>query len=314
MEASTSLMVPKEHLTRVQGFNQTLRGALNIVSAPAGALLIAVLPMQGVLAIDVVTALIAVSTLLFIHVPQPERRPTSSQSKSSFQAEFWADLREGFRYVWSWPALLLLMVMAMVVNILLSPAFSLLPLLVVDQFGGDAMQLGFIESAFGVGLVVGGILLGIWGGFKRRILTSLVGLIGLGISTIVLGLTPDSTFILAVLAGFSIGYAITFVDGPINAIFQATVAPEMQGRVFMLLGSAAKAMTPLGLILAGPLADVFGVRAWFVAAGLLTLGMGMAGFFMPLLLHIEDGRSPELDEAFLEPMVKQETAVADATT
>ena len=73
MSASTSLMVPVEHLTRIQGINQMLNGGLNVVSAPLGALLLDVLPIQGILAIDVVTALLAILPLFFIQIPQPER-------------------------------------------------------------------------------------------------------------------------------------------------------------------------------------------------------------------------------------------------
>ncbi len=80
MMASTSLMVPEEKLTRIQGLNQTLNGAMNIAAAPLGALLLAILPLQGVLAIDVVTAAFAVVPLLFIHVPQPERNTAEGGS------------------------------------------------------------------------------------------------------------------------------------------------------------------------------------------------------------------------------------------
>ena len=134
-------MVPEEHLTRVQGLNQMMQGALNIVSAPAGALLLAVLPVQGVLGIDVLTAVIAITIIFFIHVPQPEnQRSQSAQTLREFNHEFQKDLKAGLRYVWSWPALMIIMVMAMFINLLLNPAFSLMPLLVTDHFGGDALH------------------------------------------------------------------------------------------------------------------------------------------------------------------------------
>ncbi len=73
MNASTSLMVPVEKLTHIQGINQMLTGGLNVVAAPLGALLLEMLPIQGILAIDVVTALFAILPLIFIQIPQPER-------------------------------------------------------------------------------------------------------------------------------------------------------------------------------------------------------------------------------------------------
>jgi MFS transporter, DHA3 family, macrolide efflux protein len=287
MQASTSLMVPKAQLARIQGLNQTLNGALNIVSAPLGALLLAVLPIQGVLAIDLVTAGIGIFILALTHVPQPVKRVNGGNGR--FLSEFWADMVAGLRYVWSWPALMLLMGMAMMINLVLTPAFSLLPILVTDHFGGEALQLGFMQSAFGLGLLLGGLLLGIWGGFKKRVYTSLFGLIGMGLATLFLGLVPSDFLFLAAVAFFLVGANNSLVNGPFHAIFQATVAPEMQGRVFTLIGSLAAGMAPLGLIIAGPVADWLGVQTWYLIGGLVTLSMGVFGFFVPMILRVEDG-------------------------
>ena len=74
------------------------------------------------------------------------------------------------------------------------------------------------------------------------------------------------------------------------AIFQATVSPSMQGRVFTLVGSATAAMMPLGLAFAGPLADIIGVRTWFLIGGLITIIAAVSGFFIPALINIERER------------------------
>jgi MFS transporter, DHA3 family, macrolide efflux protein len=245
-----------------------------------------------VLAIDLVTAVFAMSLLFAIRVPQPDRSEESGNGR--FWRSFWADMGAGLRYVWDWPALMLLMGMAMMINLVLNPAFSLLPLLITDHFGGDALQLGFVQSAFGLGLLVGGLLLGVWGGFKRRILTSLVGLIGMGSATVVMGLTPSDMLWLAVFAFFLVGATNSLVNGPIFALFQTTIAPEMQGRVFTLIGSLAGAMSPIGLIIAGPVADWLGVQTWYLIGGGVTILMGIGGFFIPLLMNIEDNSQAQL--------------------
>ena len=138
MTASTSLMVPKEHLTRIQGINQMLNGGLNIVAAPLGALLLELLPMQGILGIDVVTAIIAIGPLFFLAIPQPERIERG-KLPSSEKTSVWQDFASGLRYVFNWPALLIIASMAVVINFLLTPAFSLLPLLIKDHFDGSAI-------------------------------------------------------------------------------------------------------------------------------------------------------------------------------
>jgi DHA3 family macrolide efflux protein-like MFS transporter len=305
MMASTSLMVPQSQLTRVQGLNQMLQGGLSIASAPLGALLLTLLPLEGVLAIDVGTAIFAIVPLFIVTIPQPERLP--SEQAGSALASFSSELKEGFRYVRGWQGLLVLTGMAMIVKILLNPAFALIPLLVTDHFGGGAFQLSFLESAGGIGLVVGGTLLSLWGGFKRRIITTQVGLIGLGISLLTLGAAPASRFALGVAGMFATGLVIPLVDGPIMAIMQATIPPEKQGRVFMLFGSLISSTAPLGLIIAGPVADSIGVRFWFIAAALVTIMMATGGFFIPAYLSIEEGgQMPDLEN----PLDSSETKLA----
>ena len=289
MQASTSLMVPHEHLTRVQGINQMLEGGLGIIGAPLGALLLAALPMQGILAVDVVTALFAIIPLLFIAVPQPEK--SAEEMATGQKTPYWTQMRQGLAYVWAWPGILFLMLLAMLVNFVLTPVISLQPLLIADHFGGGAWQFGAMQSVFGVGIIIGGLVLGAWGGFKKRIHTSLVGMVGLGVGISLIGLAPANLFWLAVVGGFIGGSMIAMVNGPVRAILQIAVAPDMQGRVMSLIVSLATAMTPLGLMLAGPLADQFGVRPWFIVAGVATILVGLTGFFIPALLAVEDGRS-----------------------
>lgn len=287
MAASTTLMVPERHLTRIAGMNQTMNGLLMIVGPPLGALLLALLPLHGVMLVDVGTALFAVGPLLFIAIPQPVRSQTHGPKK----VPIWVDLREGFRYVWGWSGAMALICGALIFKVALTPAFSLLPLLVRKHFGGAAAQLSLLESVIGVGILLGGLILSTWGGFKRKIRTLLLGLIGVGIGILVLGLTPGHFFFIALGSMFFMGLMIPMTDGPIMAIFQTTVAPEMQGRVFALLGSLTSISSPLGLAIAGPVSDRFGIQIWFVVGGILCMAVGISGFFIPAILHIEENHA-----------------------
>ena len=290
-QASTSLMVPESHLARVAGFNQMLQGAMNIAAPPLGALLLAVLPMQGVLAIDVLTAALAVGTLALIAIPQPARPAAPAKGEAAGRPTFWADMRTGMRYVTAWPGLLALLLMAVVINLLFSPAAALLPILVTRHFGGGALHLAWLESGSGVGVVAGGLLLGMWGGFKRKMLTTLCGMIGLGLAFGLLGGVPAGVFWLAVALSFVAGGMQPVTNGPIMAVLQASVAPDMQGRVFSLVGALASAMAPVGLVLAAPVAERLGVQSWFFIAGGVCVLMAVVGLLTPAILHLEDGRA-----------------------
>ena len=205
MTASTSLMVPKQHLSRVQGANQTLQGVMNILGPALGALLIAALPTQGILLIDVSTAFIAVGVLMLFKIPQPLRK-ADSPSRTTKKPSVFQDLAEGWKYIIGWPGLFAIILLAMLVNFLTTPAFSLLPLVITQHFGKGAYELGLFNSLFGIGLVVGGLVLSVWGGFKNRILTSLSALSLSGFALLAIGIAPVNLFLMALIGMGAFGF------------------------------------------------------------------------------------------------------------
>jgi len=299
MTSSTSLMVPREQLARIAGMNQTLQGLVTVFAPPLGALLISLLPTQGVLAVDIGTAVLAVVPLLFINIPQPQRQIDLANGTAE-QTSYWQDLGEGFRYVVRWPGLLGLILLAMMLNFLLSPSSALLPLVVTKVFNGGAAQLGWVESAFGIGIIIGGLILSAWGGFKRRIITSFFGVIGIGLGVVLTGLAPANIFFVLLAANFLVGFAQVFANGPLHAIFQSTISPEFQGRVFSLIGAGAAAMMPLSMMVAGPVADWLGIQFWYLIGGSICILATIAAFFIPAIMNIEQNHK---EEAELQPVV-----------
>lgn len=297
--ASTSLMVPKQHLPRIQGVNQMLNGGLTVVAAPLGAFLLEFLPTQGVMAIDIVTATIAILAVLPVRIPQPAQ-PEQAAAKPGF----WADFRDGLSYVITWPGLMLVLGMSMLINVLFSPAVSLLPLLVTQHFGQGVIQLGWLQGLWGLGIVLGGALLGAWGGFKRRIYTSQLGLVGLGLAFGLMGSLPPAGFTFALACTLLGGLMLPLSNGAFWAVMQATVDPARQGRVFALVISLASAMAPLGLLLAGPLVDKYGVPLWYLVAGGLCVFIGAFGLMIPAVRNLEDGR-PEPSKQPAQPAASQ---------
>jgi DHA3 family macrolide efflux protein-like MFS transporter len=288
MTASTSLMVPKQHLSRIQGANQTLQGFMNILGPALGALLIATLPIQGILMIDVSTAVIAVGSLLFFKIPQPARNGTSSSTQK--KPSVFKELAEGWRYVIGWKGLFSVIILAMFVNFLITPAFSLLPLVITEHFGKGAYELGLINSVFGIGVILGGLVLSAWGGFKNRMLTSLGALCISGGSALAVGLAPSNMFLLAIAGMAIFGFLNPIINGPLFAVMQDRVAPEIQGRVFSFLSAGASLASPLGLVIAGPIADATNSQLWFVLGGILTILGGLIGFLIPSIKDLDKGR------------------------
>jgi DHA3 family macrolide efflux protein-like MFS transporter len=307
MRATTSLMAPPDQLTRVNGMNETLQGIVNIVSPPMGALLLEVLEVQGTLAIDVITAVIAITPLFLIHIPQPttaafghgvasgQATPSGTEgvlSKAAGLLDTWRSvIREtvdGFLYIRSWRGLFFLLIVLALVRFFTGPPMSLLPLLVTQHYGGGALELGWINSANGFGFVAGGLILSLWGGFKRRTFTAVLGLVGIGLGNIAFGLVPSTAFGLALAAMFLRTMMVPIIRGTIISIFQSAATPEMQGRMFTLLLSATSVMVPLGLAIAGPLADWFGVRPLFLLSGGGCVLLALIWVFSPTVLYLED--------------------------
>jgi Arabinose efflux permease len=273
--AATTLMVPKEHLSRLGGVNQAVDGMINVFSPALGALLLAVLPMQGVLAVDILTAAIAISLLIFfVKVPQPKTKPKTDKVTPR---SLLADVREGIRYIVTWPGLFLLILMASLLNMFLAPGGNLLPLHVTTFFGKGAQELAWMQVAMGAGGIVGGLLLGVWGGFKRRVWTVLMGILGIGAGMLTFGLIPANRFTWSLLSLGMVGLMASFANGSLGPLLQTKVPPEVQGRVFMLLSSLTLAMMPIGLFLSAPIADNFGTQVSYIVGGAACLVIGLLG-------------------------------------
>jgi DHA3 family macrolide efflux protein-like MFS transporter len=284
MQATTTMMVDKESLSRVAGMNQSLNGLAAIVAPPLGAFLMEVIPIQTILLIDVATAVLAVGPLFFVKVPQPSRGAEEATGLRSILS----DMKEGAVFVWSWKGLRVIMGMSMLINFLMSPAFSLLPLVVTNHFNGGAMELGWLQSANGVGMIAGGLLLGAWGGFRKRVVTAMTSLVISGTFIVVFSFVPQELFLVAVGCVFMFAVFNAMANGTFFSSIQAVIPPQMQGRVFTILMSLSGGMTPIGLAVAGPVSDSLGLLFWFRIGGLVLALMGAAAFFIPAVMNLEE--------------------------
>ncbi len=287
LEASIPMIVPEKHLARANGLNMTLRGAMYIVAPPVGAFLIEALEMQWVLSVDIITAVIAIGFLIPLGIPQPPR------TTLSVKPNVIGDMVQGFRYVASSRGLLLILILFSVMSFFAAPGNSLLPIFVTDHLGGEVFRLGWLQAARGVGLISGGLILGIWGGFKRRIVTSFTFIIIQAIAIMVFSFTTESLFLMGIAMQFVAGMSGALMNGSVMAVFQSVVARDVQGRFFALMGSITGAMMPLGLAVTGPLADAIGVRLTFLISGAAVMSCALAGFFSRDLMNLESKKIEE---------------------
>jgi DHA3 family macrolide efflux protein-like MFS transporter len=138
----------------------------------------------------------------------------------------------------------------------------------------------------------------------------MTGMVVLGLGFVVLGLTPSTLFWMALGSVLVIGLMLPMVDGPFMAILQGTVAPEMQGRVFTIIGSLFSISSPIGLVIAGPVSDALGLQVWYLTAGVLCAVSGLAGFLVPSIVHIEENHGGQSVEGQQPTLGAPEVPVA----
>ena len=289
--ASVPLMVPERHLVRIQGMGFTLNGIKGIVGPGLGALCMELLPLHGVMLIDVFTASLAIAPLLLLAIPQPDAKHIERIRSASY----FVNLKEGVRFVLHWPGLLILLGGVALIKIVVSPALRLTPLLVFEHFGLTSIEYGMSQSLSGAGVILGGFILAAWGGFKRKIFTILVGFMGLGLGVSLMGFLSGEVFWpLLALCAFVSMMTVAF-NAPTQAILMASIPKHIQGRVFSLFGCLVSLTTPIGLAIAGPLAERVGVPFLFRWGGILCVGISVIGFFVPALRTMETRYADEIE-------------------
>lgn len=286
--ASTPNLVPVSWIPKIAGFNQTLGGIMNIAAPPLGALAFAWLPIGGALMIDVVTAVLGITPLLFYAVPQPKE----TQNKTS---SVWNDFKEGVRFVVYDRGLLSLYLLIGLVVLLVMPAISLSPLLVLQHFSGGPNEVALMRGLSGVGIILGGLLVMVLPR-HRAVMTALLAY-ALACGTIALtALAPENALWLAVIWFTVCGLSLSVGNAKTFAVLQTVVPNHMQGRTLSLLNTIKGFSAPMGLLLAGPIAEVVGVRAIFVWGGAVCGVVCLLGLRLPALHRLEQIKPPRASE------------------
>jgi DHA3 family macrolide efflux protein-like MFS transporter len=246
--ASVTLLVPKQHYGRANGFVQ-LGEALPQIAGPAlaGALYVAI-HLGNMALIDFATYLFAVLLmLLFVRIPAPPLTIQGQEAKGTL----WKEMRFGWDYITARKGLLALLLFFLATNFLSGVMSPLIVPLILDNW--DANTLGYISTLMGVGMLVGTLVMSAWGGGKRKIYT----LLGAGtLSGLFLGVVGLRVSIpLIAVCGIAIMFCGPFMNACSQAIWQAKVAPDVQGRVFAVRRAIAWSSGIIAPLLAAPLAD-----------------------------------------------------------
>jgi len=304
--AAISTMIPKERLGRANGMMSLIEAGPGVVGPLLAGVLLPLIKLTGILLFDVVTFLFAIFALMIVHIPQPERTRAGAQASGGMLKE----AAFGFKYIFDRPSLLGLQLIFFAGNLFAGIGFAVLAPMILSRSGNNSLMFGSVQSAGAIASVVGGVIMSAWGGFKRRVHGVLIGWIVGGIGSAIVGFAGGLPIWIAGMVLGSI--LIPLGNGSNQAIWQAKVAPDLQGRVFSARMLIAWITNPISPIIGGTLADFVlepaaragtGLPATFswlvgtgpgsgmglliVICGIICAVIGLLGYFVPIIYNAE---------------------------
>lgn len=291
-QAAVTTMLPERHYARAQGMLGLATALSGILAPVLAAALLGVMDMAGIMIIDLATFGVALATLLAVFIPQPAVSAAGREGRGSLGGE----LLFGFRYIRQHSPLRALTLLFVFANFFLAIAATLMSPLVLSGSGESRTALATVQAVGAVGGVVGGGLLSLWGGFRRRMYNVLWGGIGaclLGVLTLGLG---GSVLVWAV-GSFFFSFFEPFVEGGNMALWQARVEADVQGRVFSARHLLVQLPYLLGVLVSGPLAEyglgalageTVGIRLAVLLAAAGGLAVFLGGAASPSVRRAEE--------------------------
>lgn len=254
-------LVPEDQIMRFNGINATMQSVVQFAAPAAAGALLTISTLDSTLLIDIATAIAGIGLLSAVTIPK--------QAIPNSEASVWKDMKTGIGYTLSEKLIRKVLTVYGLFIFLCVPAGFLSQLFVTRVYGETYWYLTAVELAGFIGMVAGGLLMSIWGGFRSRITTMSAGLIAFGSLAIGMGLSAHFVLYLALMLLY--GIAITMVQTATTTLIQEKVELSMQGRVFGLLGAMYSGFLPVGMAVFGPMADVISLRWIMIGSGIALM-------------------------------------------
>ena len=258
-------LVPESQLMRFNGINATMQSLVQFAAPAAAGLLLSLSTLQSTLIIDILTAVFGVGILSCVLIPK--------QRSIEKSASVIKDMRMGIHFAFSDKLIRKLLIVYGLFTFLCVPAGFLAGLLVNRVYGNTYWYLTAVELIGFFGMIMGGLLMSLWRGFKSRVNTLVFGLFIFGIMAVGMGLTKKFILYLILMALY--GVALTIVQTSITTLIQENVKSLMQGRIFGLMGSMYSGFIPIGMVIFGPMADIIPLEWIIVCSGVLVMMIAM---------------------------------------
>lgn len=262
-------LVPEDQLMRYNGINATMQSIVNFAAPAAAGVVFTISTLRMTLMIDIITAVIGTGLLSCLALPKPN---TFAEKCSVF-----SDMKIGVKYTFSDRLIGKLLIIYGLFTFFCVPAGYLAGLFVRRVFGETYWYLTAVEVVGFAGMIAGGAVVSVWGGFKRRGKTLSFGLLAFGAFAIGMGLSKNFILYLSLMLFY--GIALTMVQTAITTMLQEKTDTSMQGRVFGLFGTMYAGFLPIGMAIFGPLADFLPLQWIMIGSGIALIIMAGVVFF-----------------------------------
>ena len=258
-------LVPEDQIMRFNGINATMQSVVQFAAPAAAGVLLTINTLSSTLIIDTATAIVGIGLLSAVIIPK--------QAIQNKETSVFIDMKIGIKYTLSDKLIGKVLTVYGLFIFLCVPAGFLSQLFVSRVYGETYWYLTAVELSGFIGMVAGGILMSIWGGFKSRVTTMSVGLIAFGSLAIGMGLSKQFALYLTLMIIY--GVAITMVQTATTTLIQEKAEISMQGRVFGLLGAMYSGFLPVGMAIFGPMADEISLQWIMIGSGIALIALSI---------------------------------------
>lgn len=293
--AITPSMVPKEKLSRINGINFLFIGLVQLIGPALGALMLQFFTIKEILWVDVITFFIALIPLIFIRIPV-----VRDNSEEKEKNGFIKDIKVGFSALKAIPGLIILLLMSMFINFLTQPIGTLMPYYVNVIHGGLEFEYALITIFLQVGIIGGAILTSLKKEWKHKIELTFFSIAFIGVGYAILALIPKGLFYFIGIDLMIMGLTLPIINTIYQTILQTNVAQDKLGRVISIDSTLSMVISPLGSIIAGPIAEIIGLQSLFLICAIATIVISLSMYFFTNIRHVKYNGHITLESEILE--------------
>ncbi len=290
-------MVPKDKLSRINGINFLFIGVVQLLAPFLGAILLLFLSVYMILWVDVITFFIALIPLLMVSIPSvKDIHKAMNQNEDVEKRSFMKDFKLGLKTLKLIPGLVILIILSMLLNFLIRPLDTLMPLFIIEDHGGTVGHLAFVQMVFTGGMILGAIVTSVKKKWNNKIRVIFISIVVAMIGYLVFSIAPIGSFVIMGIGGVILGFNLPIINSLYQTFVQTAVPADKLGRVTSIDHALSSAISPIGSLISGPLALVFGIPLLLFYCSLIGILWTIGIWFFTGIRKVDIDSESELEK------------------